>query len=445
MKHCSDQVVLAANWLVDQLTQSIADQRGEPLVRCVYAIWKAQHPMAPDLLKSLRKYIYEEIDTTRAYFWIDTELEHNIAFLYLYEMGLADTERFQSYWAQTKSSQRLNGYFQQGDYPNVLLPLARIEPGGEQTRLALNYYIENWHEIASDSCRSSATATALMALHYYDPITYKNLIGEMTEYVMAHIQEMSLKDEDPEAFFRICYLVRVICQVHGLQSTMVAKRVEDIKRLQMSNGAWPNFVGKDSQRSTPEPGINATAAALLALISAGEGPKVSLEDVKRKDRLRARELETKKAHLVVTSPLDASTEIREVARKLVAEADDRLWICSRFITEFYPDIIQLHRDKNIDIRIVTIPLPEAKRVYKGHGKKFVEPAYYTLQRNLESGFKTTSILHARCIISDDTLLVSSADLTKEQLEHELNLGIWTQDPKAVEDAVTIFEAWWDSI
>ncbi len=45
----------------------------------------------------------------------------------------------------------------------------------------------------------------------------------------------------------------------------------------------------------------------------------------------------------------------------------------------------------------------------------------------------------------DTILISSADLTEEQMEKEFNLGIWSRDPEAVKKSVEIFEDIWNNI
>ncbi len=97
---------------------------------------------------------------------------------------------------------------------------------------------------------------------------------------------------------------------------------------------------------------------------------------------------------------------------MISNTNNRLWICSRFITECWTDIITLKKKRpEIDVRIITIPKKEANQKYIGDGKKFVEPAFDALQRLLGKGVKTTSLLHARCIITDDAVLISSADLT----------------------------------
>jgi hypothetical protein len=44
---------------------------------------------------------------------------------------------------------------------------------------------------------------------------------------------------------------------------------------------------------------------------------------------------------------------------------------------------------------------------------------------------------------DNEVLISSADITAEQLEKEFNAGIWTRDTETVEGVVKFFENIWN--
>jgi len=51
-------------------------------------------------------------------------------------------------------------------------------------------------------------------------------------------------------------------------------------------------------------------------------------------------------------------------------------------------------------------------------------------------------LHARLYIVDNEVLISSADITSEQLEKEFNAGIWTRDKETVDEAIKFFDNLW---
>jgi len=156
--------------------------------------------------------------------------------------------------------------------------------------------------------------------------------------------------------------------------------------------------------------------------------------------LTRQKLELSKPKFVQTYPSLGVTEIKEKLHKMLNNASERIWICSRFITEFWTDIMNLKREKpNLDVKIITLPKAGAHNKYKGAGKKFVEPAFDALQRLLGKDFITEPLLYARLYIVDNEVLVSSADITSEQLEKEYNAGIWTRDEGTVEDAIKFFE------
>ena len=136
-------------------------------------------------------------------------------------------------------------------------------------------------------------------------------------------------------------------------------------------------------------------------------------------------------------------QIKDKLKDMLNNASSRVLICSRFITEFWADIVKLKNDKpKIDIRILTVPKSEGKQ-YKGDGKKFIEPAFDGLQRTLKGNFRTNALLHSRLYIIDDEVLVSSADITPEQLEKEYNAGVWTKDGDTLKKAIEFFEKIWE--
>ena len=52
----------------------------------------------------------------------------------------------------------------------------------------------------------------------------------------------------------------------------------------------------------------------------------------------------------------------------------------------------------------------------------------------------SELIHSRMVIIDEEeLLVSSADLTRDQLYDEFNAGIWTSDKETVKKAIEFFD------
>ena len=66
-----------------------------------------------------------------------------------------------------------------------------------------------------------------------------------------------------------------------------------------------------------------------------------------------------------------------------------------------------------------------------------------VKKNFSDSHKLRNDVHARLIIRDDVeVLISSADLTQQSLQNQLNLGIITSDPKVVEKSKTFFQKVW---
>jgi hypothetical protein len=47
------------------------------------------------------------------------------------------------------------------------------------------------------------------------------------------------------------------------------------------------------------------------------------------------------------------------------------------------------------------------------------------------------------IIDEDELIISSADLTRDQLFDEFNAGMYTRDKESINKAITFFENLWE--
>lgn len=162
------------------------------------------------------------------------------------------------------------------------------------------------------------------------------------------------------------FALQTLSRVFDNDEVTMKKGLNWLKRTQNQDGSWGKGGLKEMQ----------TSAALLCLISAGEGLKISKEEWKKKESFYIQKLKLAKSNIIVTSPLTNEFGFKRKINEMMAKANNRLWICSRFITEFYPDIIKLKKERpEIDVRIVAIPKKDAKQAYSGEGKKFVEPTF----------------------------------------------------------------------
>ncbi|MCK5109470.1 MAG: hypothetical protein KAR25_07240, partial [Methanosarcinales archaeon] len=97
-------------------------------------------------------------------------------------------------------------------------------------------------------------------------------------------------------------------------------------------------------------------------------------------------------------------------------------------------------NQDISIKLITRP----SRDIQGTRGRIARNVLDLLKIATNGNLRTNEILHARMIIVDDKeALISSADLTRDQLIDEFNAGIWVRDEETVKRATEFFDNIWD--
>ncbi len=188
-----------------------------------------------------------------------------------------------------------------------------------------------------------------------------------------------------------------------------------------------------------------TAIALLALIAAGDGPKIPLAEVEWRETLINQKIEQTKPHFVHTSPIfDQRMHVKDIyvkIREMLNSAETEIKILSLYIGMMYEDIVNLaENNPNLSIKLITRPSKDIK----GTREKIARNVLDLLKMATKGDLKTNEILHARMIIVDDKeALISSADLTRDQLIDEFNAGIWVRDEETIKRARAFFDNIWE--
>jgi len=107
----------------------------------------------------------------------------------------------------------------------------------------------------------------------------------------------------------------------------------------------------------------------------------------------------------------------------------------------YEDIVNLaENNPDLSIKLITRPSKDIK----GTRERIARNVLDLLKMATKGDLKTNEILHARMIIVDDKeALISSADLTRDQLIDEFNAGIWVRDKETVKRATEFFDNIWE--
>ena len=429
LESSSKEVQLGIKWL-EESAKEIGSNEGYSCkdAKIYYLFMKVDSPLLKEFLLASEKDTFWDID------WFMDDLH---LFWYLVKMGLNSNKYFnETFDYLIKDNQTVRGYIHSNNCKHVapLRVLILLEPNSECSRMAIKYFFENLHDYTDCNYMYDYETLALgiLILSELDFYKYKNLLENLCDNLKElQNEEGSWGDVSNSTIHKIILssaILNAISKVFDKSDSSVKKCIDWLKKIQESNGSWENR-------------LDITACAILALIYAGEGPKISLEEYENEIMLNQQIVHRAQSHFVSTLPPE--TQIKDKLKEMLNKASSRVLICSRFITEFWADIVKLKNDKpTIDLRILTVPKSEGKQ-YKGSGKKFIEPAFDGLQRTLEGNFRTNALLHSRLYIIDDEVLISSADITPEQLEKEYNAGVWTKDENALKKATEFFEQIWE--
>jgi phosphatidylserine/phosphatidylglycerophosphate/cardiolipin synthase-like enzyme len=254
---------------------------------------------------------------------------------------------------------------------------------------------------------------------------YKNEDGGFIRFIWSGISKTS-------DIFSTSWAIQAISRIMGYQDSSVQEEaVNWLKQQQHDDGSWDR------------PGI--TAHALLALISAGEGPKISSAEVEWKETLINQKIEQTKPHFVHTSPIfDQRVHVKDIYIKIgdmLNSAETEIKILSPFIDVMYEDVVNLaENNPKLSIKLITRPSGDITGMRERIGINALELLKIATRGNL----RTNKILHARMIIVDGKeALISSADLTRDQLIDEFNAGIWVRDKETVKRATDFFDNIWE--
>ena len=189
-----------------------------------------------------------------------------------------------------------------------------------------------------------------------------------------------------------------------------------------------------------------TVYRLLGLLNTPRGPKIPKSVHDWKQELAGQELDQVSPSFTQTAPpLSSSTHtttIRKEIEALIENTENQLRICSSYIDMLHEDVIDMSvENESVEAKILTKP----KGDISGHRARMGKSALEQLNRASNREVRTNHIIHSRLVVSDESrMLVSSADLTRDQLVDEFNAGLATGDKATIDDAIDYFESLWSA-
>ena len=426
---CSPEVQMGIKWLEGYL---INKRPSADEAKSLFVLSKVKSPLVNEYKQHSKSDEFWPKDP-----WDLVELS-NVMWC-LAKLGLTNNIHFQEAYKEMKAMQTVEGRISGADptHTGPLRVLVLLEPESETTKNAVKYLLDNL-EYFNGIDELACGALALSELNY---LLYKNKI----RFIAEKIKSKQFKDgswrylststaSDIVDVIPTSWAVQAISISFGINDESLCKAIKWLKTLQSDDGSW-------GRRS------DFTAYALLALMAAGEGPKIPLEIVEFNYMVQEQKIRNQKPHFVHTSPIFKGRQIKDIYDKILEmleEAEHEIRISSLYIDMLYEKLIDLKSEKpDLEIRIITRPVEDLKRARDVSRKKIAKS---TLNILPEVNIKLIHepIAHARLIIIDSKeALISSADLTRDSLIDEFNAGIWTKDPETVRKAIEFFDNMWN--
>jgi len=429
LETCSAEVRRGVEWLRNNVD---VDKDGAQYAEAFYVLEKFDQELVERYLERANDESF--CDTVG---WLDGSI-----FWFLAKLGLNGIPDYKDELSLAKNNQTRDGkIFNSDTHVDVLRTLILLEPDSDYTEKAVHYLIDN----PEDWWGAADIAVGVLALTELDYERYQREINTVIDRLL-----LDYKNEDggfshsgTSNIFTTSWAIQAISRIKGSYDPSVQDAINWLKQQQNDNGSWmpPNTNDKLAQYSKH---TDLTAYALLALISAGEGPKISLAEVEWKETLLNQKIERTKPHFVHTSPIfDQRMHVKDIyvrIKDMLNSAETEIKILSPFVDVMYEDIVDLAKNNpNLSIKLITRP----SRDIKGMRERIAKNVLDLLKIATKGNLKTNEILHSRMIIVDDKeALISSADLTRDQLIDEFNAGIWVRDKETVKRATDFFDNIW---
>jgi len=370
---------------------------------------------------------------------------------FLAKFGLDDNPFYVRELSGVKTGQSRDGRFFVDSHPDILRTLVLLEPDSDYTEKAVHCLIDILIDIMEGRIVENI-AVGVLTLTEQDYERYQREINTGIDRLLGYKNEdggfMNPPTTSNSDICSTSWAIQAISRIRGSHNSSVQEATNWLKQQQNDDGSWTHPIMHwtiDNKESYSFLNYATTADALLALMSAGEGPKISLDEVEWKETLINQKIEQTKPHFVHTSPIfDQRMHVKDIYVKIgemLNSAETEIKILSPFVDVMYEDIVNLaENNPKLSIKLITRPSGDITGMRGRIGINALELLKIATRGNL----RTNKILHARMIIVDDKeALISSADLTRDQLIDEFNAGIWVRDKETVKRATEFFDNIWE--
>jgi len=315
--------------------------------------------------------------------------------------------------------------------------LTAIAPESEITRNAANYLVKNWQSLSDNYFDTGTLSVGILALSDIGFYEYNETIRKMGELLKSYQRKEGFFGKIVEekshifGFGNTSMSVIALSRIFDADDSSLIAGAEWIKKKQLGNGSWKGWPHE-------------TSYALLALFSIGEGPKQSLDILEWAETLQIQKIKYMRPLFLCTSPiLESKSHVKEIHDRIkimINSAQNSIRIASLYIDILHEELIEFCKENpHVEVKIICRPA----RDIRGLRERIAKNVLDLLNAATRGNVRKNELLHSRLIIVDDKqLLVSSADLTRDQLFDEFNAGIYTKDEESIKRAISFFENMW---
>lgn len=376
--------------------------------------------------------------TLGEYYAGEIALDLTEAVLYLIKLykrrGLEYNDDIRKFVSEIKANQQTNGRIM-NEHGASLYSLSEFDSDLEAVQMAISYFLNSYKkriESRNSIHVLSDTGLGLQALINLDYYRYKSEIQEIGAFLNSKSEAIMQQDLD-ETSKSVISDVQIPLTLISDSSFESKKTIESLLLRSLSE-----HLGSENSTN-----IWHLTRILHGLVASGEGPKISKYQSNWSKSLQSQRISRSKPQLVTTKPStrleERRREIYNKTKNMIKLASEEIRISTLRMDVLHDELIdRLYDDPELDVKILT-----STGRPSGSNSKMKRAVMDEMIKRTEGNVREDELIHTRLVIADDQeALISSADLTRDQLNDEFNAGIYLKDPGTVQAAIDFFEDIW---
>lgn len=381
----------------------------------VYALSHINSDYTKDFMKASRRSDFLEPPT-----------ENSKMYYYIYKLGYDGDKLYDFLKYDVHADGRLSP--NESEHVPLLRFYTVCKPNAKETENGVRYWLEMWKQGKNVDIQDASFA--LESLFEYNSELHANVIAEIRDSLIS-------LQQDNGSFGKEGYVMDTSYALSALSLVLPLDDPVMIKGKKFLIDMLTTIVReKNVKQYFHTYYYDSVPALVIALINLGEGTKSSKVVFEREIKKLSRNLHNVTPRFVQTTPDKHIRTLQSQVLRMIESAQSEILIVSPFVDMLYENLVdKINENPKIKIRMVSRP----RKDFEGQRSKIGKNVLEILNVSTKNSLRVSDLVHSRMIIVDSNqLLVSSADLTREQLVDEYNAGLYTQDKASIKDATDYF-------